>query len=223
MAFSDLAQVAAWLGAPHVARWWASGTTVDAEVDKYRRRVAGEDTATVMFMATEDGKTIGWCQWYRWDRYQEAAEAMGALPGEVGVDYAIGEPGATGRGLGTQMVAALVIEVRRHYPGAGVLVDPRPPTRPLGACSRRTASGSLRSALSKESRPISQWRSTACPAASSALPAGSSLARCLSSMPPTWWGAGPMGGGRTALGRPGAWSNSSAPARSPGASTRQWW
>lgn len=55
MAFSDLAQVAAWLGEPHVARWWASGTTVEAEVEKYRRRVAGEDTATVILIVAEDG------------------------------------------------------------------------------------------------------------------------------------------------------------------------
>jgi RimJ/RimL family protein N-acetyltransferase len=124
MTSADLAQVTTWLRQPHVARWWASGTTIEAQVDKYRRRVAQEDTATVMLVVTEDGRPVGWCQWYRWDRHPEAADATGALPGEVGIDYAIGEPGAIGRGLGTEMIAVLVAEVRRHHPGAGVLVDP---------------------------------------------------------------------------------------------------
>lgn len=43
---------------------------------------------------------------------------------------AIGEPGALGRGLGVQMIAALVQEVRRHHPGAGVLVDPQAANQP---------------------------------------------------------------------------------------------
>ena len=129
MTNADLAQVEAWLRQPHVARWWASGTTVEAQMEKYRRRVAEEDTATVMLMVTEDGRPVGWCQWYRWDRHPEAADAIGALPGEVGVDYAIGEPGAIGRGLGTEMIAALVAEVCRHHPGAGVLVDPEAANR----------------------------------------------------------------------------------------------
>jgi RimJ/RimL family protein N-acetyltransferase len=125
MTHADLPQVEVWLQEPHVARWWTPDTTAGAEVEKYRRRLGGEDDrATVMLIIIEDGEAIGWCQWYRWDRYPDDAEAMGALPGEVGIDYAIGDPGAVGRGLGTEMIAVLVAEVRLHHPGAGVLVDP---------------------------------------------------------------------------------------------------
>ncbi len=125
MTDADLSDVESWLHEPHVERWWVPDTTVAAEVEEYRRRVVGEgDTATVMLVITEDGAPIGWCQWYRWDAYPDEAEAMGALAREVGIDYAIGEPGAVGRGLGTEMVAALVAEVRRQHRGAGVLVDP---------------------------------------------------------------------------------------------------
>jgi aminoglycoside 6'-N-acetyltransferase len=120
----DLPSVDAWLHEPHVARWWTN-TSPEAEIADYRRRVAGRGAAaTVMLMITEDDRPVGWCQWYRWDRYPEEAEAMGALPAEVGIDYAIGEPTALRRGVGTEMVAALVAWVRRHEPGAGVLVDP---------------------------------------------------------------------------------------------------
>jgi len=47
-----------------------------------------------------------------------------AADDEVGIDYAIGEPGRTGTGVGTQLVAVLVAELRREHPGVGVLVDP---------------------------------------------------------------------------------------------------
>ena len=177
MTNADLAQVEAWLREPHVARWWASGTTVEAQMEKYRRRVAEEDTATVILMVTEDGRPVGWCQWYRWHRHPEAADAIGALRGEVGVDYAIGELGAIGRGLGTEMIAALVAEVRRYHPGAGVLVDPEAANRASRRCSRPTASAWLPSALSKANRPKARWPSTACQATRSAAPEGSSLAR----------------------------------------------
>lgn len=121
----DLAYVKAWLHQPHVARWWTPDTTPEAVLEQYRKRLAGEaDTATTMLTVVHDDVAIGWCQWYLWQDYPEAAEAMDALPGEAGIDYAIGEPGVIGQGLGTELVAALVAEVRRHRPNAGVLVDP---------------------------------------------------------------------------------------------------
>jgi RimJ/RimL family protein N-acetyltransferase len=49
---------------------------------------------------------------------------MEALAGEAGIDYAIGDPAHTGHGTGTALIAALAAEVRRHHPGAGILVDP---------------------------------------------------------------------------------------------------
>lgn len=38
---------------------------------------------------------------------------MQASDGEAGIDYAIGDPTAVGHGIGTDLVAALVHEVRR--------------------------------------------------------------------------------------------------------------
>jgi RimJ/RimL family protein N-acetyltransferase len=119
----DLAQVETWLREPHVAQWWTDPP--ETEIETYRQRITGEaDAPTVMLVITEEGRPIGWCQWYRWDRYPDDAEAMEARPGEVGIDYAIGEPTAVGRGVGTDIIAALVAWVRRHEPGAGVLADP---------------------------------------------------------------------------------------------------
>jgi ribosomal protein S18 acetylase RimI-like enzyme len=95
---------------------------VDAAVEKYRRRVR-EALPTSMLSVSEDGVRVGWCQWYRWSDYPEDARAVDAEEQEMGIDYAIGEPSAVGRGLGTAMIAALVAEVRNHHAGAGVLVN----------------------------------------------------------------------------------------------------
>ncbi len=77
-----------------------------------------------MLLACWNDEPIGWCQWYRWADYPAEAAAMDARDSEAGIDYAIGEPGRIGRGVGTALVAALVAEVRRHHPRAGILVDP---------------------------------------------------------------------------------------------------
>ena len=125
MTVADLSAVAAWLALPHVARWWTPDTTAAVVLDKYRSRVSGEgNAATVMLMVIKDGDSIGWCQWYRWADYPAEAAAMEAIDGEVGIDYAIGDPACVGRGAGTELIAALVTHVRRQQPAAGLLADP---------------------------------------------------------------------------------------------------
>jgi aminoglycoside 6'-N-acetyltransferase len=120
----DLGLVGDWLLEPHVARWWLAGTTREAELETYRTRVTGEPSATRMLMVLVGGRPVGWCQWYRWGDYPAEARATGARADEAGIDYAIGEPALTGRGVGTALVGALVAEVRGHVPGAGVVSDP---------------------------------------------------------------------------------------------------
>lgn len=125
MTQADLPAVEAWLRLPHVARWWTPDTTAEAEIDEYRERVHRDtNPATHMLMVTLDSIPIGWCQWYRWADYPADAEAIGARGGEIGIDYAIGDPAQVGRGVGTRLIAALTTEVRRHHPGAGILTDP---------------------------------------------------------------------------------------------------
>ncbi|MGH3394929.1 MAG: GNAT family N-acetyltransferase, partial [Streptosporangiaceae bacterium] len=125
MTEGDLPAIAAWLALPHVARWWTAGTTAGAELAEYRDRVSGGiDPATVMLMVLRDDVPVGWCQWYRWADYPAEAAEMGARDGEAGIDYAIGDPQCIGRGMGTELIAALVAEVRRHHPGAGIMADP---------------------------------------------------------------------------------------------------
>jgi len=125
MAEEDLTRIGGWLRLPHVARWWTPDTTPEAELAKYRRRIgpiAGKDT--IMLTVLQDGRPIGWCQWYRWADHPDEEAAMGALAGEAGMDYAIGDPAWIGRGTGTELIGVLVQEIRRQHPGAGMLVGP---------------------------------------------------------------------------------------------------
>jgi aminoglycoside 6'-N-acetyltransferase len=131
MQADDLVDLERWLGEPHVARWWRH-TTPAEEFQKLSARVAGtRDPAIRMLTILERGSgaagavaRIGWCQWYPCGALPPGPAALGARAGDCGIDYAIGEPAAIGRGLGIQLIAALVAEIRRHHPGAGVIADP---------------------------------------------------------------------------------------------------
>lgn len=124
MAEADLALVSAWLARPHVARWWLEDPAQAAVRQRYLPAITGADP-THLLVAELDGRPIGFAQWYRWDDESESDRAaVSAEPGDVGIDYAIGEPDACGHGIGTRLIAALIDEVRRHHPGAALLSDP---------------------------------------------------------------------------------------------------
>jgi aminoglycoside 6'-N-acetyltransferase len=123
MTEADLPVVGAWMRQSHVAVWWLEGSTLEEELDDCARSVRGEQP-TNMLIVLEDGRAIGWCQWYRYADYPDDAPAIGASPEEVGIDYAIGEPDAIGRGLGTQLIAVLVEEIWAEIPDARFIVDP---------------------------------------------------------------------------------------------------
>jgi aminoglycoside 6'-N-acetyltransferase len=119
MRTGDLSLVAGWLREPHVARWWTEDPA--DEIAGYERCVSGLDPTRALIVSVA-GEPIGWCQWYRWGDYPEADE-YGATADDIGLDYAIGEIGRVGRGLGTVLIARLVAEIRRERPGASILVS----------------------------------------------------------------------------------------------------
>jgi aminoglycoside 6'-N-acetyltransferase len=125
MTEEDLAAVDAWLRLPHVARWWTTDTTAEDTIATYRELARPDgNAATHLLMVILGGTPVGWCEWYRWADYPAHGEAVGARDGEIGIDYAIGDPAQVGRGVGTEMIGVLVAEIRRRYPGAGILADP---------------------------------------------------------------------------------------------------
>jgi RimJ/RimL family protein N-acetyltransferase len=123
MTEADLNIVETWMRQPQVAGWWLEGSTLEKEFDDCARSVRDEQPTNIL-VVLEDDRPIGWCQWYRYADYPDDAPAIGASLDEVGIDYAIGEQHAIGRGLGTQLIAALVEEVRNELPDARFIVDP---------------------------------------------------------------------------------------------------
>lgn len=119
---ADLVLVERWLNEPHVARWYVAGSTVARELDDLRRCVAGAEPTRVL-LVVETGRPIGWCQWYRCDDYPDHAAGVGAEPGDVGIDYAVGEPERVGRGVGTALVRLIVETVAAAFPAAGIVAD----------------------------------------------------------------------------------------------------
>lgn len=123
MQLDDLELVRKWLVEPRVATWYLTGSTVEKELDDLRRCIAG-DEPTHPLLVLERGRPIGWCQWYLCSHYPDHEAAVGAEGGDVGIDYAIGDPTRIGQGVGTALIAALVAHIRHEYPAAGVTADP---------------------------------------------------------------------------------------------------
>ncbi len=119
----DLALVERWLGEPHVARWYLAGTSLKAELEDIRLSVSGSQ-AVHLFVVHHDGEPVGWCQWYLCADDPEWAAELGAEPGDVGVDYALGDAARVGGGIGTELIGALVRLVRAARPGCAILADP---------------------------------------------------------------------------------------------------
>jgi RimJ/RimL family protein N-acetyltransferase len=123
MRTTDLDLVTAWLGTPEVGRWWLAGSTIDKEIDELHRCILGVEPTTVL-LVVERTKPIGWCEWYLCEDYPEHAREVGAEPGDVGIDYAIGDPTRRRAGVGTVLISTLVTRIRQRHPHAGVIADP---------------------------------------------------------------------------------------------------
>lgn len=129
MRHEDVAQVATWLHRPHVARWWLANSTAASEVVDIRAALDGIER-TWLGIVLEDGRAVGWVQWYRCADDPAHAAGIGAGPRDIGIDYALGDPDAIGRGLGTQIIAALVHAIQEQHADAGIIVDPEAANTP---------------------------------------------------------------------------------------------
>lgn len=123
MRAADLPRVGRWLAEPHVATWFLAGSSLDEELEGVRQILVGDHDAE-MLIVTERHQPIGWCQWYLCTTDPAWAREVGAGPGDVGIDYAIGNATRIGLGLGTQLVAALVEVVRSVHPRCEILSAP---------------------------------------------------------------------------------------------------
>jgi aminoglycoside 6'-N-acetyltransferase len=114
LARTDFPTLSAWLAAPHVAAWWREPLDLEGIEARYGPCVDGRDPTRVC-AAERRGAPIGLIQRYRmadeadWRRVLAAAELPSAA---VGIDYLVGDPRGTGRGLGPAIIDAVVAAVQ---------------------------------------------------------------------------------------------------------------
>jgi aminoglycoside 6'-N-acetyltransferase len=116
---ADLPQVEAWLRTEHVAEWWRDPLALAVE----KRREALEGRREVdHYVILDDDRPVGMIQTYRVADHPEWAELVGAEPEAAGVDLFVGEPDATGRGLGPEILRAFARTVVFARPETTALV-----------------------------------------------------------------------------------------------------
>ena len=114
----DLPDLIRWRQAPAVHEWWTSdGDPTPENVSaQYAPDIDGM-TATRLWIAEANGRSVGFVQDYRIKDYPEYA-LLAPDPEAIGVDYAIGEEVWLGRGLGTRILWAWLLRTRHRFPEA---------------------------------------------------------------------------------------------------------
>lgn len=121
---SDLPQLSRWLEAPHVKHWWREPGDAAAVEAAYGPAIDGADP-TELLIAELDGQPVGMLQRYLLadnPDYERALEPAGAPRPAAGLDYLIGDPDLTGRGLGPSMIAEGSVGAWLAYPDVVAIV-----------------------------------------------------------------------------------------------------
>lgn len=120
MTISDLDQVAGWLRAPHVAKWW------DGDVEANTARIAEHigSVAVKPYIIAINGRPAGYLQSY--DPHAEADHPYQDQPnGTLGIDQFIGEASLVGVGHGPALIATFALQ--RFAEGVPrIITDPDP-------------------------------------------------------------------------------------------------
>jgi aminoglycoside 6'-N-acetyltransferase len=106
---ADFAQVAEWIGRPHVARWWTDPRDLTGIEAEYGPCVDGSDPTRV-FLIVSDDRTVGLIQCYRLADEPDYAASVG-VDDAAGIDLFVGEDDARGGGFGSRVLAAFVDRV----------------------------------------------------------------------------------------------------------------
>ena len=124
---ADFPLLASWLAEPHVARWWNHEFTADAVERDFGAAADGEEPSED-HLALLDGRPVGLIQYSRYADYPEYIEELTpllAVPEHaVSIDYLIGDPTLTGRGVGSAMIATFVERIWRSNLEASCIIVP---------------------------------------------------------------------------------------------------
>jgi aminoglycoside 6'-N-acetyltransferase len=125
MRHDDLPSLVDWLAQEHVREWWrGEPADLPSARAKYGPCIDGVDP-TELFVIEWSGRPIGMVQRYliadepEWAR---SFEGIVDVSDAAGIDYLIGVPEATGRGLGTAAIQAFVPMVFAWRPVTSIVV-----------------------------------------------------------------------------------------------------
>jgi RimJ/RimL family protein N-acetyltransferase len=122
---ADLPLLHEWLNRPHIYRWWPGRPSL-AEVEQDFGPLLASSSSVKPYLALLDGVPAGYIQ-----SYVVLGSGGGWWPNETdpgarGIDQYLAEPGAVGRGLGTEMVRQFVATLFADPSVTRVQTDPEP-------------------------------------------------------------------------------------------------
>ena len=103
----DSDKFVAWLAQPHVARWWGDA----ARAILHARTCPSESHALIVV----DGVPVGYLSWLAAQQDEFAAVNLADVPsGLVDIDILVGDPDATGQGVGSRALELLLARLGRE-------------------------------------------------------------------------------------------------------------
>jgi aminoglycoside 6'-N-acetyltransferase len=124
---ADFPLLARLLAEPHVARWWNHDVDPEALERDFGASADGAEP-NEDWLVLLAGRPVGLIQYSRFDDYPEYRDEL--VPefevptGAASIDYLLGDPALTGRGLGTAMIDAFVRRIWATAPDVPCLIVP---------------------------------------------------------------------------------------------------
>ncbi|MEW2288294.1 GNAT family N-acetyltransferase [Streptomyces sp. NPDC047841] len=106
---------------------WNHGTTVEEVARDFGPAARGQEPSEDL-LALLEGRPVGLVQRARLLDYPEYLAELAALvpvpDGAMTIDYLVGDPRQTGRGLGTAMIRAVIVRTWEEHPAAPCVLVP---------------------------------------------------------------------------------------------------
>lgn len=109
---SDLPLMHTWLNSPHVHEWYDKdkNNSIEEVTNRYAPKIKGEKP-TDCYLALFKGEPFGYLQTYKVNDWPEFGNYIGYDDFTASVDLFIGEADFIGRGLGSKMLEAFLLQV----------------------------------------------------------------------------------------------------------------
>lgn len=132
---NDLSLFKNWLYLPHVGAWYHDPLDWIEEVEKRNDEFA----FLHHFIAEQDGKAIGFSQFYEYHHSGEDWHGDTELTGTYSIDYLIGDTDYLGKGMGKAIILALVAKIKEQPNARCIIVQPEPVNK--ASCGALLSSG----------------------------------------------------------------------------------